>query len=1796
MTSTLVTLPNYQLTEQIYEGTRTVVYRGQEVENETPIVIKLMRSEYPSFRELMQFRNQYAITKNLEIEGIIQSIALERYENRYALIMEDTGGISLAEYKQQSSLSLQQFLNIAIQIAEILQQLHNNSIIHKDIKPANILIHPKTNQIKLIDFSISTLLPKETQTLQNPNILEGTLSYLSPEQTGRMNRGIDYRSDFYSLGVTFYELLAGKLPFHSDDPLELIHAHIAENPKLIGDICPQPLSDIVMKLMAKNAEERYQSALGLKYDLEKCLTQYQETGTIESFELGERDICDRFLIPEKLYGRETEVAQLLAAFERVATGNTEMMLVAGFSGIGKTAVVNEVHKPIVRQRGYFIKGKFDQFNRNIPFSAFVQAFRDLMGQLLCESDDQLEQWKVQILQALGENGQVIIEVIPELEGIIGQQPPVPELSGSAAQNRFNLLFGKFVRVFATKEHPLVIFLDDLQWADSASLNLMQLLMGTTDTSHLLFVGAYRDNEVFPAHPFMLALDRIGKAGGIFNTITLKALSLEDLNQLVADTLTCSLQLALPLTELIWQKTKGNPFFTVQFLKGLYEDELITFDSDLGSWQCDMASVTQLSLTDDVIEFMGSQLQKLPSLTQEMLKFAACVGNIFDLDTLAIVSDRSREDVATALWRALQEGFVLPKSKVYKFYQSQSDNFQSSIPDDCSIAYQFLHDRVQQAAYSLIQSDRKQFTHLKIGRRLLDNTPEETLDEKIFEIVNQLNIGIESADAAFDIAKLARLNLRAGQQAKATTAYQAAVEYFAVARNLIPTLSWEENYTFTLNLYRESAEAAYLSAEFEEMEKFVEIVKNRALTLLDAVSVYEVKMQAGMAQNKLPEAIQTGRDILCSLGIVFPENPNPSDIEATISAIFSKIAGKNPMIFIELPSMTDPEKLASIRILQGLAPCAYQAMPMLLPLVVIKQVELSLDYGNSPLSPLGYAFFALILCGVVGDIETGYKFGELALALLDRSDAKEIQTGTIFVVNADVKHYREAVQNTLQPLQSAYALGLETGNLEFAALSTSIYVYHAYLVGRELPDLEQELENYNQTLKNLKQKTALYFNQILQQSVSNLIGVNDEPCKLEGAVYNALEMLPVHQQANDATAIYYVYFNQMILCYLLGEFHQAVENAAKAEQYLYGVTANLVVPIFYFYDSLIQLASSKIWAESKREDKLEKAIEKVRSNQEKMQNWANYAPMNFQHKYDLVEAEKHRVLGDKLEALEYYDRAISGAKENEYLQEEALANELFAKFYLDWGRGKEASVYMQDAYYCYAQWGAKAKTDDLEQRYPELLKPILHRAPQSGSLSSTSLSTVTSHSQTASVVNISNLLDFSSLLKASQTLSGEIELSPLLSTLMKIILENAGATKGALLLASEQGLTVDAIATRQNEDLQLNSVHQSIPLDDYPDLPSGLINTVRRTAEIVLLDAKTAQKKFTADRYLQRFSPQSLLCMPLLERGNLIGILYLENTLTANAFTRDRVELLDALCAQAAISLSNARLYQKAQQALQDLQAAQLQLVQNEKMATLGNLVAGVAHEINNPVGFIGGNVSAAQEYLQDLLDIITLYQDNASLPESIIEEIEDLDLDFIAEDFPKLIASMQTGCERIRNISTSLRTFSRTDTDKKTEFNVHEGIESTLLILKYRLKANEERPAIEITKEYGDLPEVQCFPGQLNQVFMNLIANAIDALDEFNEGQKFEEIEANPNRITIQTEVSGEHAIVRIGDNGKGMPDEMRQCIFKQGFTTKGVGKGTGLGLAIARQIITEKHGGSLAVQSVLGKGTQFCIRLPISD
>lgn len=1523
----MIPFSGYQISNTLYEGTDSLVYRGRRVIDGQPVVLKVLKDTYPTPERIAWFKREYEVTRNLNpgsgtepaLTGIITAYDLKSDNNRWMMILEDFGGESLARLALDGKLALPDFLKFAIDVTDILGQVHQQFIMHKDINPSNILLNPTTGVVKLIDFGISTVLSREDPTFRNPNVLEGTLPYISPEQTGRMNRTMDYRTDFYSLGVTFYQLLTGQLPFAADDALELVHCHIAKHPippHECKPAIPLSISALVMKLMAKNAENRYQSAYGLKIDLETCLQQWQQQGQIASFPLGRHDVAVRFQLPQKLYGREQAIEALLTAFEQVSTPQSPavrtgsaMMLVSGYAGIGKTALVQEVYKPITYRRGYFIGGKFDQLQRDIPYTAFIQAFRLLIQQLLTEREAEIAVWREKLWAALSPNGQVIRDVIPEVELIIGPQPEVPTLSPKEAQNRFNLLLQNFIRVFATAEHPLVIFLDDLQWADAASLKLLELLLTSSNEGYLFLIGAYRDNEVGEMHPLKLTLLALEQAGAPVNHIALAPLALPHLTQLISDTFDCSSAQAEPLAELVLTKTNGNPFFISEFLKALYTERLLSFvppavfpaarAANPSGWQWDLAQIQKRDMTDNVIKLLADKVQQLPVATQQILELAACIGNQFDLLTLATVYQKSLRETATDLWNAIVEGLILPLNDTYKLVDLEVEGLATKV----AVAYKFTHDRIQQAVYSLISAENKQIVHYRIGRLLVQNITLADREERLFDIVNQLNAGRVLIQAQLDWEQLAQLNLLAARKAKASAAYQSAFTHLQIGLELLTTAdlaggdSWSRQYELSLQLYEEAAEIAYLTGKLAEMSAFTATIFQRARTLLDKVKAYEVIIAAYTGQNKLIEAIETARQVLALLGVPFSEQPGPADIMAALHETQAALAGRNPESLLDLPLMTDADKLATIRILDSIFVTTFVALPALTPLLVSKQVNLSIEFGNTAESISAYANYGVILCSAFENYDMGYHFGQLALRLADRLNAKKFKAKIYLMLGGYVSHWKEHIAATLPSLLDGYQIGLETGDFGFGCNCLVGHAVSSYLTGKELAAVEQEMANSAQVINQLGQATYLHWHHIYWQAVLNWQGKNEDMNpRLRGKVYNEDKMMPVHLQANDQSSVFNAYFNKMILCYHFQEFQQAAAYAGKAAAG--NQPGSLFAPIFHLYHSLAQLA---LFPESTAGEQAE-ICNQVEANQVKMKLWAQHATMNYLHKFYLVEAERSRVLGHDSQARDYYDQAIDLAIENEYLNEEALAYELAGRFYLARGQTRIARQYLHGAHYAYQRWGAVAKVKDIEQRYPHLLQRSTSSAPRIGLTTTT-----TSTDQSAA------MLDLTSVLKASQAISGEIQLDKLLDKLMKIVIENAGAQCGFLLLERKGQWWIEAEGMIEPKSTIAPgtpevTTQQASAVTTSDRLATTIINYVARTKEAVVLDDATQSSRFTQDPYIRHSQPKSVLCTPLLNQGKLTAILYLENNLATNVFTQERLEVLKLLSAQAAISLENARLY------------------------------------------------------------------------------------------------------------------------------------------------------------------------------------------------------------------------------------------------------------------------------------------------
>ncbi|MFS8067857.1 MAG: ATP-binding protein, partial [Byssovorax sp.] len=955
----MVKLSNYTVGERIYEGTETLLYRGSRDEDRRPVIIKLPRSEQPTPRELARLRNEFAMLQFVDVPRVVRAYALEKHEHGVALVLESIDGQTLGELLDTERLGLKSALQIAAAIAEILEGVHRLGIIHRDIKPHNILVRDATGEVHLIDFGMATRMEQDTCPASGPRTLEGTLAYLSPEQTGYMNRPLDHRADLYSLGVTLFQMLTGSLPFTAEDPRELVHSHVARTPRSPRDLdaaIPEAVSDLVMKLLAKAPEERYQAALGLGADLAECLRQIEATGTVGVLELGRRDAAAVLRLPQKLYGRADEEAALLAAFERTESGGAELLLVAGSSGIGKSALVHETRKAIERRGGHFISGKFDQLSRNVPYAPVARAFRDLLGRLLGESAERLSIWRERLARALGANGQVLVDLIPELALLLGPQPAVPALGPTESQNRFNRAVSSFVDVFTTAPHPLVLVLDDLQWADAGSLKLLQVLLADPGRRHLLILGAYRESEASAAHPISLTLIGLRGAGVAVSEIRLGPLGAPEIAELLAHALSEGAARVAELSRVILEKTGGNPFFVGQFLRSLHAERLIRFDEGAGAWAWDVGEIEAREVTSNVVEFMAGKLLLLAPAAQRALTLAACIGHEFDLRTLVTLHQQPPAAVAAALGEALREGLVLPVHAAHRFlHGALDDDGAAERAAGVEVRYRFLHDRVQQAAYSLIADADRAATHLFIGRLMLAGRTPEAHDEALFELMGHLNIGAPLVTDALERARFAELDLAAGRRAKASNAYETAAECLRAGAAFLPESAWSTRHDLCFALHLEQAECKYLAGRFERAEDLFQLLLDRARSNVEKASVFTLQVKLYQVAGRYDDGVTLALRELGLFDLHFPSTDEALQ-EAMAEAsteIFELLGGRQIPELIDHPLMTDPEHRAVLQMLNILLPCAYIGRPRLFPLSAMKAVAFSLRHGNAPESCFAY---------------------------------------------------------------------------------------------------------------------------------------------------------------------------------------------------------------------------------------------------------------------------------------------------------------------------------------------------------------------------------------------------------------------------------------------------------------------------------------------------------------------------------------------------------------------------------------------------------------------------------------------------------------------------------------------------------------------------------------------------------------------------------------------------------------------------------------------------------------------------
>ena len=1423
------------------------------------------RVEHPTLDSVNRLTHEHGLKSYLDSAWALRPLELVRERGQTMLVVDYTGGEPLDRLVREP-MEIGQFLRLSVALSGAVGQLHGRGLIHKDIKPANVLVDSTTGRVRLTGFGIASRLPRERQAPEPPEFIAGTLAYMAPEQTGRVNRSIDSRSDLYSLGVTLYEMLTGSLPFTASDPMEWVHCHIARRPLAPCERLPNvpaALSAITMKLLSKTVEERYQTAAGVERDLMRCLSQWESRGSIDVFALGAQDTPDCLMIPERLYGRDREVDAILTAFDRiVAGGRPEMVLVSGYSGIGKSAVVNELHKPLVPPRGLFASGKFDQYKRDIPYATLAQAFQSLVRPLLSEGEDELRKWRDALREALDPNGLLIVDLVPELKHVIGEQPPVPELPPSEAQRRFQLVFRRFIGVFARPEHPLALFLDDLQWLDAATLDLLEDLLTRDDLRHLLLIGAYRDNEVSATHPLMRKVDAIRQAGAALEDIVLAPLGQDDLRQMLADSLHCEPGRAAPLAKLIHEKTTGNPFFAIQFISTLAEEGLLSFDYGEGCWAWDLNRIYAKGYTDNVVQLMVGKLNRLPVETQEALKLFACMGNSAEFDMLAMAYEKSIEELHQHLWEAVRAGLI----------------FRS---DD---SYRFLHDRVQEAAYSLIPQQLRSAAHLRIGMLLAAHTPAAKRDEAIFEIVNQLNRGSHLLTSVEDRERVADLNLIAGRRAKVSTAYASALKYLGAGRALLTEETWERNYPLIFWTEYLMAECELLTADKVAAENRLAQLPQRANNRHDFCIATRLRLTLYTTLDRCDRAVDVFLEWLRSQDTAWSNRPTRDDVLSEYNRIWALLGNRQIEELMDLPLVVDPEVLDTLDVFTEIVTPSILFDEHLSTLVVCRLVTISLEHGNSDAACFAYVWLAMFAGPRLGNYKDGFRFGQLGYDLVEKRGLTRYQARTYMSVGAMVMPWAQHVASGRELVRRAFDLAYRIGDLTFASYSWDQLITICLAVGDPLAEVQTECENGLAFAKRVRFGLVIHLCGAQLGLIQTLRGVTptlgclDHDDYIEAEVERDLASNP-----NLVFAEFYYWTRKVQARVFAGDYTSAAEAAFKGQQFYWTSAAMFETAEFRLYAAL---AHAGAWNIASPEDR-PKHFEALSDHHKQLEVWAVHSPQTFENRATLVAAEIARIEGRVLNAQDLYEKAIRSAHVHGFVHNEALANELAGLFYAARSYEKIATTYLQEAHDCYLRWGADAKVQQLEQLYPQI-------RPETGISDAT-----------ATINTPVGQLELATVIKVSEAVSGEIVLSKLIDTIMRTALEHAGAERGLLILSREHGYRIEAEATTSSDQVTVVLRQASVTV---ADLPSSVLHYVLRTKEGILLHDASGQNPFAADEYIRGHHARSVLCLPLLKQTRLVGLLYLENSLTPDAFNPARMAVLKLIASAAAISIENTRLY------------------------------------------------------------------------------------------------------------------------------------------------------------------------------------------------------------------------------------------------------------------------------------------------
>jgi predicted ATPase/signal transduction histidine kinase len=1803
--------------------------------------ILLVAAEDGSRACLKRLEHEYEIATQLDAAGAVVPLSLTHHEGRTVLVLEDPGGEPLERVLERNPghpLDLTRFLRIAIPLATALRRIHEHGLIHKDIKPANILVDEARGGVWLTGFGIASRLLRERQHPEFPEVIAGTLAYMAPEQTGRMNRSIDARSDLYSLGVTLYQMLTGQLPFAAADPLEWVHCHIARQPTSPGDragVC-EPLSSLVMKLLAKSAEERYQTAGGVEADLRRCLVEWESQGRVDSFPLGERDVSDRLLISEKLYGREREIETLLGCFDRVvAHGTPELVLVSGFSGIGKSSVVHELHKVLVRPRGLYASGKFDQYKRDIPYVTFAQAFQSLVRSLLSQGEAELGRWRDSLSEALDSNGQLIVNLIPELELIIGKQPAVPDLPPQEDRNRFQGVFRRFLSVFARKEHPLALFLDDLQWLDSETLDLLEYLVTHQEVRHLLLVGAYRDNEVGPSHPLIRTLGAIRETGVGVHEIVLAPLGLGDVGRLVADGLHCAPGRARTLVELVNAKTGGNPFFAIQFLTALADEGLLAFDSVAAVWTWDISRIHAKNYTDNVVEFMVRKLRRLSLTAQLALERLACLGNRADVGMLSVVYEQTAETMHAALSEAVHAGLVVQQGEIY----------------------QFLHDRIQQAAYSLLPEERRAAVHLHIGRKLVANLTADELTEQLFEVANQFNRGAGLLSDRTEKMDVATLNLRTGRKAKASAAYASARAYFASGIALLDERDWESQHELKFSLSLECVECELLCGNHNKAAQQIADLLQRAASTVEFADASCLKVNLHVLTGEHPQAIDSALACLRHCGIDLPAHPTLEQVRAEYATVWQTLGGRSIESLIDLPLMNDLKIQAALRVLSVLAGPATFTDFQLFCLIACRMVSLSIQHGMSGAAAYAYACLGSVLGANFHRYREGYRLARLACDLVEKHGFIAYDTKVSHAMGL-AAFWTEPITNVIELRRATTRTATARGDLTFACYGMHQSI--TYLLTRNDP-LDAVWRESEMAL-DFSRKAK--FSEVVDLIVSQqrfIAGMQGRAATLSHERLDEAEFEARLTAARTPTVICLHWIRELKARYLSGDYSGARAAADKAKALLWKSAVQLQL-LDYFYYAALTLAA--LYEEASADEQAGWR-ELLTAHREQLREWAEIYPPTFSDKHALASAELARIEGRDADAMRLYEQAVHSAREHGFVQNEGVAHEVAARFYAARGVDRIGDMYLRNARDCYLRWGALGKVRQLDQRHSGLRE---ESAPS-----------VLNATIDASVEQ----LDLGTVIKSSQAVSSEIELSKLIATLMRISLEHAGAERGLLILFAGDEPRIAAEATTGGGNIEVRQRNSAVT---PTELIESVLHTALHTYESVIVDDAATPIPFSADVSTRQKCARSVLCLPLVKQGKIVGALYLENNLAPRVFTSTKLAILELLASQAAISLENVRLYDELRsenserrRAEAGLRRSEAYLSEAQRLSHTGSfgwkpssaelywaeetyrifeyelgttptlerlllrihpddvaafgLVAErasqdgqdfaheyrlrmpdervkqirvMAHAFRDETGdveFIGAvmDVTAIRVAERELhktrtdlahvMRVTSLGELTASIAHEVNQPLGAVMFNveacqsWLAADPPnmkeahaaleRIVRDGTRASEVIRRIRTVAK---KTDT-KMAPLNLNDVLSEALTFVQHELLSS----GVVVRLEHASaLSMILADKVQLQQVILNLLINGIEAMHS---------IADRPRELTIRSEQDAGHVCVTVTDCGVGFSAASEGRLFNTFFTTKS--SGMGMGLSICRSIV-ELHGGRIWATPHMPHGATIQFTLPL--